>query len=103
MLSYLSNTSLQLSCNPTPRFHAPLSPPSASYSKYPCASMVKTPEVKLLLISRTMRQCLTLALVLVFLQQFSGQGAILYYSGEIFGTICPDYASDCVIGFGTYP
>jgi SP family xylose:H+ symportor-like MFS transporter len=41
-----------------------------------------------------------LALILVFLQQFSGQGAIVYYSGEIFSEICPEHASDCVIVFG---
>lgn len=72
----------------------------ADPGKYPCATRVKTPEVKLLFVSRTLRQCLTLALILVFLQQFSGQGAIVYYSGKIFDEICPDYASDCVIGFG---
>ena len=70
--------------------------------KNPCvASMNSFPsEIKLLIINRTLCQCLALALVLVFLQQFSGQGAILYYSGEIFNEICPGYSSDCVIGFG---
>ena len=57
-------------------------------------------EVKVLLISRTLRQCLFLSLLLVFLQQFSGQGAILYYSGRIFQEICPKSTSSCVIGFG---
>ena len=58
------------------------------------------PEVKVLFMSRTLRRCLLLALLLVFLQQFSGQGAILYYSGEIFGELCPNSQADCVIGFG---
>ena len=57
-------------------------------------------EVKVLLISRTLRRCLFLALLLVFLQQFSGQGAILYYSGQIFGEICPESTSTCIITFG---
>lgn len=57
-------------------------------------------EVKVLFMSRTLRRCLLLALLLVFLQQFSGQGAILYYSGEIFGELCPNSQADCVIGFG---
>ena len=68
-------------------------------TKYFCANMVKTPQVKLLFISSTLRQCMKLALILVFLQQFSGQGAIVYFSGRIFGKICPAYTSDCVIGF----
>ena len=57
-------------------------------------------EVKVLLMSRTLRRCLQLSLLLVFLQQFSGQGAILYYSGKIFGEICPNSPSDCIIGLG---
>jgi MFS family permease len=57
-------------------------------------------EVKVLLMSRTLRRCLLLSLLLVFLQQFSGQGAILYYSGKIFGEICPTSPSDCIIGLG---
>jgi MFS family permease len=57
-------------------------------------------ELKVLLMSRTLRRCLFLALTLVFLQQFSGQGAILIYSGVIFGQLCPHSTSDCIIGFG---
>ena len=57
-------------------------------------------ELKVLFISRTLRRCLYLALLLVFLQQFCGQGAILYYSGTIFGILCPTNTSDCIIGFG---
>jgi hypothetical protein len=57
-------------------------------------------EIKLLIMRPNLRKCLILALTLVVLQQLNGQGAILYYSGLIFGTICPNSSSDCIIGFG---
>jgi MFS family permease len=59
-------------------------------------------ELKVLIISRTLRRCLGLALILIFLQQFTGQGAILYYAGTIFGELCPNSTADCIIGFGAF-
>lgn len=57
-------------------------------------------EVKVLFSDPRMRRCLMLAILLVILQIGTGQGVILYFSGDIFLELCPDTYDECLLAFG---
>ena len=57
-------------------------------------------EVKVLAYDPRMRRCLMLAILLVILQIGTGQGVLLYFSGDIFMEICPTTYSECLLAFG---
>ena len=57
-------------------------------------------EVKALVSDGALRRCLSLALILVMLQMFAGQSAVLYFANDIFETICPTNPDDCILGLG---
>lgn len=57
-------------------------------------------EVKVLFSDKTQRRCLLLAILMVILQIGTGQGVILYYSGDIFLELCPTSYDECLLGFG---
>jgi MFS family permease len=58
-------------------------------------------EAKIIFHSRSLRLCLLLAVVLEILQVMTGPGPILYYAGDIFGTICPfPNTGNCVLLLG---
>ena len=67
-----------------------------------CTSMFMSlpPELKVLVSSPTLVRCLLFALTLVVLQICTGQSAILYFAGDVFGEICPDDPDDCILGLG---
>lgn len=57
-------------------------------------------EVKVLAYDPKMRRCLMLAILLVVLQIGTGQGVLLYFSGDIFQEICPESYDECILAFG---
>lgn len=57
-------------------------------------------ELQFLFFHRTLRRCLILAVVLVFLQMCTGQAAILFFAGDIFNEICGTSSQECLLGLG---
>ena len=65
-----------------------------------CCDASLTTEVRVLFSDSTQQRCLLLAILLVILQIGTGQGVILYFSGDVFSEICPDSYDACLLGFG---
>ena len=64
------------------------------------AFLMLPPEIKLLVSNPTLVRCLLFALTLVILQICTGQSAILYFAGDVFGEICPNDSDNCILGLG---